>query len=535
MYIKSTRFALSMLAVASSLSFVCSAQQQKSRIRPVIPYEKAKLVAPPGMVYVPGGTTIIKYSQQATDSNCVKKVSLSSFFIDKCETTNQQYRQFVEWVVDSIAITKYLQDDKYYKDAKVLDSASNTVTKVRRINWAKVSHKALFNDQDTRSKLTAMLDERGQIKKDSIIFGYNYLKSFGTDTKAKIGSWATEYVNVFPDEEIWAKDEPNAQTDILVENYFNSEPYDDYPVVGVTWKQARAFAYWRTITQNGYADVADYMKSYHLNYSLPSEAQWVYAAQQDMRAYNKMLAAGGAVNQLAELEDSKDDKKAKSSEEESTGKGKKGKGKKGGAVKDSTAVVEATPVEKPATPSTAEDANNSWGSSAGVTVDNSAALKEDTLAFFDPMMPDEKTPIGADSKGLTANFKQDEGDFTGDGSPFTAPVMSYSPNDFGIYNMVGNVSEWTMDAYSPSAFAFIADINPVLMYDADPSDSDPMRRKVVRGGSFQSNAKALSPYSRDSEPQETAHCYIGFRCVMAAPEILNSAMATRKKTTPKKK
>ena len=102
---KSTYFALSLFLSAASLSVY--AQKVESRTRPVVAYPHAKLSAPPGMVYVPGGTTVIKYSQQPSDSNCVKKVSLSSFFIDRTEVTNQQYRQFVEWVVDSIAITKY--------------------------------------------------------------------------------------------------------------------------------------------------------------------------------------------------------------------------------------------------------------------------------------------------------------------------------------------------------------------------------------------------------------------------------------------
>jgi len=58
---------------------------------------------------------------------------------------------------------------------------------------------------------------------------------------------------------------------------------------------------------------------------------------------------------------------------------------------------------------------------------------------------------------------------------------------------------------------------------------------VVRGGSFVSNAKALSPYYRDSDNQNTAHCYIGFRCVMAAPEILSNTIATRRKVAKKSK
>jgi hypothetical protein len=70
----------------------------------------------------------------------------------------------------------------------------------------------------------------------------------------------------------------------------------------------------------------------------------------------------------------------------------------------------------------------------------------------------------------------------------------------------------------------------VLQYDADPNDAEVMKRKVVRGGSFIGNAKSLSPFYRDMELQNVAHCYVGFRCVMQAPEIVSKATATRNKT-----
>jgi hypothetical protein len=207
---------------------------------------------------------------------------------------------------------------------------------------------------------------------------------------------------------------------------------------------------------------------------------------------------------------------------------KKSKKKKSGG-NDKSASVDSTAT---ATPS-GGDPNSSWTSTAAKTVDNSAALQVDTNAFYDPALPDETNMVSSDSKGLTANFKQDDGNWTGDGSAFTVPVMSYSPNDFGIYCMSGNVAEWTRDAYSPSTFAFVSDVNPVLLFDADSTAGEPMRRKVVRGGSFNSPAKDLSPYARTYELQETAHCYVGFRCVMGAPEILNKLTATRKKTKKK--
>ena len=456
MYVKRSLLASVLLFSASSLSIHCSAKgKTTSRIRPVIPYAHAKLAAPPGMVYIPGGTTTIKYSQSSTDSNSNKKVSLSSYFMDKTEVSNQQYRQFVEWVIDSVAITNYLKDDKYFKENKTSDSSK------RRINWAKVNHKKLFDekDGDTRSKLQPMFDETGHIKPELYVMSYTYLKSAGTQGNTKIGEYVTEPVNVYPDEKIWAKDLTNAQTDVLVQNYFTSPPYDDYPVVGVNWKQANAYAYWRTMTSGRYADIADYMKYYKLVYTLPTEAQWVYAAKENMKPVSAM-----------------------------------------DAIRTSDSTV------------TPQDSN---------TV--AMALTQDS------------TTIQMDKGGPLANFKQDEGNYTEDGSSFTLPVMSYAPNSFGLFNMIGNVSEWVLDAYSPSTFAFVSDVNPVLRYDADSTDADAMKRKVVRGGSFVSNAKALSPFARDFELQNVAHCYLGFRCVMSAPEILGKKVATRKGTKTKGK
>ena len=58
-----------------------------------------------------------------------------------------------------------------------------------------------------------------------------------------------------------------------------------------------------------------------------------------------------------------------------------------------------------------------------------------------------------------ANFKRGDGDNMGTGgylndkADITAPVRSYVPNDFGLYNMAGNVNEWTYDVYRKLSFA----------------------------------------------------------------------------------
>jgi gliding motility-associated lipoprotein GldJ len=67
---------------------------------------------------------------------------------------------------------------------------------------------------------------------------------------------------------------------------------------------------------------------------------------------------------------------------------------------------------------------------------------------------------------MRANFVRGRGDFMGvsgslnDGADYTAPVFSYAPNDFGLYNMAGNVSEWVLDVYRPLTFEEAYGMNP---------------------------------------------------------------------------
>src|SRR5690606_3728486 len=66
-------------------------------------FKCVKLPAPLGMVYVPSGT--ILYKSSLDSGNVGKNISLSAFFIDETEVTNKQYREFVNWVADSVAVT----------------------------------------------------------------------------------------------------------------------------------------------------------------------------------------------------------------------------------------------------------------------------------------------------------------------------------------------------------------------------------------------------------------------------------------------
>ena len=125
-----------------------------------------------------------------------------------------------------------------------------------------------------------------------------------------------------------------------------------------------------------------------------------------------------------------------------------------------------------------------------------------------------------------ANFKPMDGDYVRDGHVITSPVGTYSANDFGLYDMAGNVSEWTSTAYSESIDRLTADINPEYRYDAAKEDPYRMKRKIVRGGSWKDVASNIRSDLRMWEYQNEQRSYIGFRNVRTQ---IGFAKGTQKK------
>ena len=172
---------------------------------------------------------------------------------------------------------------------------------------------------------------------------------------------------------------------------------------------------------------------------------------------------------------------------------------------------------------------------------------------------------------MGANFKRGRGDYAGrsnqggsfrqveglnDGYMTTAPVKAFLPNDYGLYNMAGNVSEWTFDTYRVLSYEDVEDLNPgrrrgatrdnqqadttygdfktSLLYNPDaPSAYTPVpdaatrgfrnsreslsahdNVKVYRGGSWADVAYYLTTGSRRFFNADSASSSIGFRCAM---------------------
>lgn len=107
-----------------------------------------------------------------------------------------------------------------------------------------------------------------------------------------------------------------------------------------------------------------------------------------------------------------------------------------------------------------------------------------------------------------------------DGFESTAPIKSFAPNEFGLFDMIGNVWEWTSDYYHPDYYSELAGMGVATNPKGPKSSLDPaepgITKYVTKGGSFLCNHDYCSNYratARQASAYDTGHSHVGFRCV----------------------
>jgi sulfatase modifying factor 1 len=387
---------------------------------------------PNGMAYIPAGSFLMGPVDQDITFGQIgdnKQVSIPAFYMDEMELSNSKYRQFVNWVRDSIAISTYLRDDKYYIHPKGSTKPSSNGPKY--IDWDYVAKYPPFRNSKGQTGNTRKLEgmyyqgddrvfDRNELDVRMLKFNYAAYQlrdasNFQNDKKKKRSDFILrDTLAIYPDTLVWLRNFSYSANEPYAQGYFTHPAYQYYPVVGVTWRQARAFSAWRTKLQDAAAQDSRHLAQSRLPYDLPSESQFEYAAR------------GGRIG-----------------------------------------------------------TNYPWGG-----------------------------PYIKNAKGcLMANFKPGRGNYTDDGGLMTVKVNAYAPNDYGLYNMAGNVAEWTSSAYDEASSSFVSELNPSFTYNAKATDPEVKKRKVVRGGSFKDVGYFLQNSTRTYEYQDTAKAYIGFRCV----------------------
>jgi formylglycine-generating enzyme required for sulfatase activity len=100
-----------------------------------------------------------------------------------------------------------------------------------------------------------------------------------------------------------------------------------------------------------------------------------------------------------------------------------------------------------------------------------------------------------------------------DGGFHTLIVAHFAPNDYGLYDMAGNVAEWCDDSYLQSTYQVAHDLNMQISKDLYDEFTPSSSRRVIRGGSWKDIGYYIRVSARTYEYQDTAKSYIGFRNV----------------------
>lgn len=408
---------------------------------------------PFGMVLVRKGSFLMGSNSQSAvfgqaDNNVM--VTVNAFWMDDTEITNSEYRQFVNWVRDSIAYSLLIEEEGADSEFALQSKYESDDEKVL-INWRKPIPwgNRFIPDEPMAEILSPLFYDEGRGNLKTTVLRYNYTWTnidqavktanqfdvargrYPKGATVRVDSFWVEndeiyyetierpllqpsdivtngIICVYPDTMVWARDFEYAYNDPLLHSYFSAPGYAEYPVVGVTWEQAHAFCHWRTQLLRSQQHVM--VNSYRL----PTEAEWEYAARGGRRM-----------------------------------------------------------------------AMYPWG---------------DRYA--------------RDAEGCyMANFKPYRGSYHNDTGVATLPVGQFQPNDFGLYDMAGNVAEWTASAYSTSSNMSIHDLNPEFPYMARKEDPNTLKRKVIKGGSWKDISYYLQCGVRTYEYQYEGRSYIGFRCV----------------------
>ena len=274
-------------------------------------------------------------------------------------------------------------------------------------------------------------------------------------------SYPEIYKSALPDTLVWR--EELSYNEPYVETYFRYPSYNEYPVVGVNWLQANEFCKWRTDRVNE----AILIKRGIIKPNMQ---------QKDAQNFNSEAYLAGHYDAIIPRKGLKD-----------YSAGDKAKTTRQAKFEDGILL----PAYR--LPTEAE-----W-EYAALGLKGNMASKKDERITDRRIYPWNGNTVryqrhDKNQGDMLANFKRSGGDYMGmagnlnDHSARTGPVTSFYPNDYGLYNMAGNVNEWVQDIYRPTT--------SLSLRDADNQELDPFR-----GNAFQ--VKVMGEDGKPAKDEKT--------------------------------
>ena len=298
-----------------------------------------------------------------------RSITVDGFYMSKTEVTNREYREFVHYVRDSIA----------HSILSHFTNGTGAVDWDQKIDW-------------TDNRLGPMMLDPGES------FGGKYEMDAGKILYRADLTGNSGIICIYPDTLVWIRDFTNSFNESMVRNYFSGAMYNDFPVVGISQKQAIAYCQWKTIRVNQELKPAD-AAVFNVQFMLPGNAEWESAA---------------------------------------------------------TDGLDTVYIRKK---------NKNYLYNFGNIVDGNR---------------------------ITVKTYRD------DGYLYTSPVKSYPEGPYGLFDMKGNVSEWTSTPMEE-------------VVNAEMKANRARSFFVVKGGGWNSTPFYLQAGACQFFPAEAAHSYIGFR------------------------